>query len=206
MYFSAPPDGAARALLEHGVGSQRTIHQQSRRKPTMRPANKMVDVPIKSASASKLSIEPTVQTGVESVAGFQEPSEDIPDGLMGELHLVTQRVDKVIEQFDVACLEPKFKSRTADDPPANPKELKDNINSLFERQENAVSARNFTLANLAEAVATEGMNEEELSAGHGEDPLPSEKATRRNGEGCTSAAPRSGPSGQPRSCTSPGAR
>ena len=78
---------------------------------------------------------------VKSPAPSPAPEEEIPDGLMGELHLVMKRVDKVTEQFDGSLHEPKFRSRTADDPPANPKELIANINNLFEKQQNFGSVR-----------------------------------------------------------------
>ena len=148
MYFQAPPDGAARALLDKGTASQRAGTGNIRSK-TRSSTKKVVGSAIgtqlpaaaaAAAAAASASESPKTRRPVKRTEGVEEPDE---------LTAINSRVEEIVKTFEAGPIQDDDFTTLGK---VEFNELKSNIKGLFEKQAVQSEGRTVALANTVAAI------------------------------------------------------
>ena len=166
MIFAAPPDSAAKALLEHGTSSQRV--DARRRKP---PAVKLSSPRPHVARTPSPGSFREVHRQPRTAASLVSPPDTEAEELKAEADMINYRVNQLIEHF----VNPDGKLKIAADGTVQGEptfeELTKNIHRLLGQQADKSTTRTMALENVVSAIQT-----------HGEDAQDGEDSQNRSAE------------------------
>jgi hypothetical protein len=176
MYFEAPPDGAARALLDDGAASQRRIiHSSSKSKDASRPIGERCVHSLRGVGSGDV-----VKQGQQPKSGGKyaqnQPSShtQIPatqvEAEQDELTAINDRVEKVIQNYDRIGMELQYESTGGDSIIFDATDfdtLKGDIQKLLGKQEDLGSVRTMALETVVDVMG--GYDQQEGDEASGED-------------------------------------
>lgn len=143
MYFQAPPDGAAKALLDRGTSSQRAGNGQTR--PRTKAITKQV---VGSAMRTPMPNGDPAKPNSDQSSKPKKPKE--PKEEPDELTAINDRVNEIVRAFETKPLSSDDSFRTLGQ--GEFKELRSNIDHLFQQQTAQSEGRTAMLANTVASI------------------------------------------------------